>query len=105
MFRIGQKVVCVESGGRTSGEDSGLKKGEIYPVIAIVSCRCDVNNQFIHIGVPTFSDTLRIRCRYCDFGLPKEIEYYRSKRFRPIDEAFGENVAAAIEEQFKFQEA
>lgn len=95
MFRIGQKVVCVEAQG------TKLIKDEIYKVAISGLCKC--GERYVGVeGRPALYQTGSCECT-CDRLIKNNgLALYSTYRFRPIDEAFGENIAAALEESFAF---
>lgn len=82
MFKVGQKVVCVEPNGRN------LFKGEIYTIIAIRK--------------ETDGLMLLEASALNDYGYSG---FFNSKRFRPLDHAFDDEVIKMICEQPETVEA
>ena len=81
MFKIGEKVVCIDD---SEGFSSGLKTliiNEIYTIKSIRSCTAAL--AFNEINAP-----------YDSSG------FYSANRFRKLDYSFAENVLAKIKEEF-----
>lgn len=97
MFKIGQKVVCVND-KRHNLKLAGMlpiKKGEIYTIIDIKECSCGE----VKLDVGLKAEIVRSKC-WCgivDFGY-----WNNSRRFRPITESenFATDVIEKLEEQF-----
>jgi len=92
MFKIGQKVVCVE-GYTLITTGVRIIKNEIYTVSAIQDCNCFQN---ISVGI---KDGFGTRCSCCGKSFGNDECFHRASRFRPIDYTFGENLAEEIQEE------
>ena len=82
MFRVGQKVVCIDEGWHDSltlEPSGGPIKGSILVIDGI------------KMGYLSFNE-------FQDLDVDGDRDYYTSEAFRPIDYSFGESVAAEIEE-------
>lgn len=100
MFRIGQKVVCVKA-----LPVQPISEGKDYRIKDISTCE-GCNAETIDVGFKADYDPANeipvSECQVCGGKEFTDIYWFMASRFRPIDEAFGENVAASIEEQFQF---
>lgn len=74
MFRVGQKVVCVDANGHLM---DGLKRGGVYTVAWIGEFKHPIRG---HRGLCVhLVEILRTRCPVYDIDVP-----YRTSRFRPL---------------------
>ena len=78
LFRIGQKVVCVNAIWNTNCTHP-LVKGNIYTIYGFYTCECG-SEQFYLDEVP---DIVHIRCK-CQKTSERRHSYY-SWRFRPLE--------------------
>lgn len=89
MFKIGQKVVCVDT-----TKARHIKQNEIYTISDVISCGCGA----VHLVLFEFSffDPSQI-CGSCK--TPTKLTSFLPYRFRPIDYTFGEKLAEEIQEE------
>ena len=80
MFKVGQKVVCVDDSGFEFYFPK-LIKGKIYTIREVLE---------LHIRIMEFEDCYELR-------------YYK-RRFRPLDETFATEVLEQIKEQIEQEE-
>ena len=84
MFRIGEKVVCIDdSKGITSGAKT-LKKGETYTVI---------NTTIIGCGGILVKEIEPLKNDYNSY------HYYMNTRFRKVDYNFGKNILEKLKNE------
>ena len=81
MFKIGQKVVCVDNSGC-----SELILNKIYTIYEIIECmKCHTAGLVLNISTYMYTEY----CRCCQCGNRRktrnEKHSYNSKRFRPLD--------------------
>jgi hypothetical protein len=96
MFKVGQKVVCVDAKPRFSYSIMAkVKEGEIYTVKDLRRCMC--GDDLIYIGTPSINSNTTCRCNKCFANNGKG--FFGAWRFRPIDHAFGHQIASEIEEE------
>lgn len=72
MFRLGQKVVCIDDSKNSAGDESGLRKGSIYTINAVFPFQArdeDYGVQLYEIVAP---------------HSPYHLHAFRASRFRPI---------------------
>lgn len=72
MFRLGQKVVCVDDSKNSAGDESGLRKGSIYTIKAIFPFRTadeDYGVELYETAAP---------------NSPYHLQAFRASRFRPV---------------------
>lgn len=100
MFKVGQKVVCVNTNNSRGLPLFHIKKGEIYTILGIRECDC--GNVTFYLGFKTI--TGRIQCSKCDCVYHSEKSYFSSDRFRPLDETFATEVLEQIKEQIEQEE-
>lgn len=106
MFKIGQKVVCVDN----SELETRLELNKIYSVTGLLNiCSCgtcvsvdnhpdrDDNCNLIEYGQ-------KFLCACGSLCTSNGLMYYRPHRFRPLDETFAEDVLAMITEQIEEEE-
>lgn len=93
MFKVGQKVVCVEPYSSNRWE---LKRNKIYIVQRVENCKCQQN---IHVGICDYYAGTSCYCCGHDFG--EHYCYHRSSRFRLVDETFATEVLEQIKEQIE----
>jgi hypothetical protein len=96
MFKIGQKVLCIE-GYKSDCGTWRLIEGKIYTVIEMSACKCE---PAIHVGILGTGTT----CRRCWHNVSKGKSFHRVSRFRPLDESFAEEVLEMIKEQINEEE-
>lgn len=102
MFRVGQKVVCVDAGSRIIGAIMpSLVKGKMYTVIGIYKNPCC---GMISIDVGLKSNILLQGCICGSVFNNWHRCVHNPNRFRPIDEQFGERIASEIEEEINQEE-
>ena len=92
-------MVCVDDTNQRMG--STLTKGEIYTVEFSRQCSCGL----LAVAIKGIKDAMFRAITSCPCGAKfNDFGYilHKGHRSRPIDEAFGENVPAAFEEQFAF---
>lgn len=95
MFKVGQKVVCIET--HNLGH---FKKGEIFILSGIKQCP-NCKKILLDIGITVNYDI--IVCGKC--GLEKENDnYFSSHRFKPLYETFADEVLENIKEQIEQEE-
>ena len=84
MFKIGQKVVCINNlpnkGNKYSTGRCSIKVGKIYTVLDIRTCVCGV-------GVIKISSEVKTICSGC--GNIQNGNWKRAERFRPLNEDKG----------------
>ncbi len=80
MFKIGDRVKCINN----SGKSSNLKKGREYVIYNIKTCECGEVN--LDVGVISPVDTLI--CTLCRHSEPviDSVDWCNSKRFIKIQE-------------------
>lgn len=97
MFKIGQKVVCIDGYESKFGSWT-LKNDVIYEVKKIHICSC--GSESISVGFHARGTN----CNRC-MHICSEYEcYHAASRFRPLDETFAESVLEIIKEQIKEEE-
>ncbi len=96
MFKVGQKVVCIEGYKSICGTWE-LLSGKIYTIIELSSCKCE---QTVHVGIFGVGTV----CRTCWTNVSENKSFHRSSRFRPLDESFAEEVLEMIKEQIEEEE-
>jgi len=95
-FKIGEKVVCVDDTLYDLNKTQPrIKKGEIYTVIGLSKCCCNVLmlKEVPNIGV-----------KKCNCGKILQSNFYYSSRFRKLDYAHTERICAEIIESLKVEE-
>lgn len=96
MFKIGQKVVCVEPYSSHFGTFT-LKRDVVYEVRAIgIKCKCCNDNVNISVG---FVDGIGTKCYLCNTILSDNEAFHRASRFRLVEHSFGEKLAEEIQEE------
>lgn len=93
MFKIGEKVVCVDP-------VYNLIKNEIYEIKKIESCNCGIINiELLGVrkadSIGFFDKTICI-CKL-KFANPN---YFRHNRFRKLDYQFGHDICAELSRQY-----
>ena len=87
MFRVGQKVVCVDDDTDRPYGFRPLKKGAVYTVMAVNVCSC--GNIRIDIGVRM---AIHTRCAICSNRILTPEWWFRSERFRPVIDLLDEQL-------------
>lgn len=89
MFKIGEKVVCINASSRTGLRVDGLVKNEIYTIQSIIPCSCGT----VALGL---SELSLPAIQVCDCGKQCDVRSYHISRFRKLDYDFAENLLAEI---------
>ncbi|CAN5330150.1 hypothetical protein BH10PSE10_BH10PSE10_03870 [soil metagenome] len=74
MFRLGQKVVCVDDSKNSAGNESGLREGSVYTVKAVLPFQAtddDYGVELYEMAAP---------------HSPYHLHAFRASRFRPVIE-------------------
>lgn len=107
MFKIGQKVVCVDN----SQIETELKINQIYTITGIQrQCSCGVcvsvdNIPEINMFGEIFKFGSPVICFNCNNTYKSNgLKHFRINRFRSLDETFAEDVLAMITEQIEEEE-
>jgi len=93
MFKVGQKVVCVE-GYESRGLQ--LKTGQIYTIVSLSEC-CQL---CLNVGLSHPANSTR--CDKCNES--HNVICHKSTRFIPLDESFAEEVLNNIKQQIEEEE-
>lgn len=97
MFRIGQKIICIDDSGNVP-----LVKGKIYTIKSLdILCECGtlVNVGILNTQPRKYPTSRCIRCKK-DMHYPKWWGF-RISRFAPLNENFAEDVLLNISEKVK----
>jgi len=81
MFKIGQKVVCIDNSGVPE-----LKLNEIYVIDEMYACSsCGVTGLIFYSISKKFTSDIAI-CRFCFSNISPPTHYsFKSERFRPLE--------------------
>lgn len=72
MFRVGQKVVCVDAGPTDAGLPSILTKDAVYTIASIKEFWGGLGVRLIEITLPDYA--------------PRHVNAWKAERFRPVVE-------------------
>ena len=100
MFEVGKKVVCIDDSVPAGMLRPKVIKGEIYTIHGLKQESC-CGELSIDVGLKNdYRSTCHCRCgATIGIALPGESLWYQSKRFRPIDYDFADQVLEQIFEQ------
>jgi len=83
MFKVGQKVVCIDDSNSPNLAPLPITKGDIYTINGITSCSC--SHVSIDIGLRTINS--HRRCKGCsERALQHGIRWASASRFAPLQE-------------------
>lgn len=101
MFEVGKKVVCIDDKPDDSGDLMfGLKQNEIYPVLETRVCSCGESEIYVGLTCTISCSEFCAKCK-CYVGSINvgQKAFFSSRRFRPIDYDFADQVLEQIFEQ------
>lgn len=85
-FHINQEIVCIES------HPSGIiQEGQTFVVKGLKQAQCTCNHVEVDIGFASRKDAAKSRCTTCNaiYEIIDGVWWFRSTRFRPLDELEG----------------
>ena len=101
-FRVGQKVVCVDSSkGRKNREYPPLVEGKSYKILAIQQCTCGSVTVDVGLTSNVLGDSY---CFCCDRRTNRDYKFWpKQTRFVPIDwdEQADEAIRESLNESLK----
>lgn len=93
MFKIGDKVVCVDAKGTV-----GIEQDKDYIIDCVQTCKCGrINLKLRNVTVTGFRGSI---CIHCNNRL-KDSDLYSSHRFRKLDDTFTTETLERIKEEIE----
>lgn len=93
MFKVGQKVECINVDETEDYAPIGLKLGKTYTVVEIGNCFCGCGTEVLHLGeVPSAKKVCAVSFRNMGFS-----SAFMSYRFKPLVESWVDELLEKIE--------